>query len=183
LLNYVELKKDDFQKNAMDLDEFKTQEHIRAMEDFSDQEKSELESELYTFYFNHPLDAYVRECDTDLEELLRNKNLGRVEAIIIDVERRMTKKGNPFYIITLEDEYEQAKVLLWNNQYTMYRDLIYNGSAIRIDIQPSTYYTWNLTRMGEIIKMRKLEDPTEEEESEARGDLEYQNLIKELKRI
>ena len=183
LLNYVELKKDDFQKNAIDLDEFKTQEHIRAMEDFSDQEKSELESELYTFYFNHPLDAYKRESETDLEELLRNKVLGRVEAIITDVERRTTKKGNPFYIITLEDEFEQAGVLLWNNQYTMYRDLIYNGSAIRIDIQPSTYYTWNLTRMGEIVKMRKLEEPTEEEESEARGDLEYQNLIEELKRI
>ncbi len=183
LLDYVDSKKDDFQKSVMDIYEFKDQEFVQVIEDFSDQQKSELENELYTFYFNHPLDAYARECELDLEELLRNKIMGRVEVIITDVERRTTKKGNPFYIITLEDEYENVRVLMWNNQYTMYRDLIYNGSAIRIDIQPSMYHTWNLTKMGEIIRMRKINEQTEAEEREERGNQEYRDLIKKLDKL
>jgi DNA polymerase-3 subunit alpha len=89
---------------------------IESCEPFSNIEKLKIEKEVVGFYISgHPLDQYKFElkhfCNTHLGEFgeleqLKGKEI-RLGGIVSNYAHRMTKKNNPFGILTLED-YESS---------------------------------------------------------------------------
>lgn len=100
------------------------------------------------FISGHPLDDYKMEieafCTGDVNmlnnlEVNQNKEI-LFAAIISDAEHRMTRKGDDFGTITLEDYNDSYKIFLWRENYLKYKHFLNPGIFVsvkgRIEIPP-----------------------------------------------
>lgn len=180
IMEYLNENRESLETRILNFDQYREQDHVKEMSDFTHRERCEMEKEVYSFYFTHPLDNYQRE-GFQISDVTENRIIGRVEAMVSNIRQGLTKNGKPYYIVTLEDEYDQVSVIIWGDQYEMWRNALYEGSAIKLDIMPHPKFsTWNLTRMCEIVKLRTFEQPTEEEERETRSEDRFDDFIKSL---
>jgi DNA polymerase-3 subunit alpha len=102
---------------------------IPPYERWNDLERLNKEKELIGIYLSaHPLDEYriilTHVCNTgvaDLNELdsLQGREL-LVGGIVIEVREGMTKKGNPYGVMKIEDFSGNAEIALFGNEYVDY---------------------------------------------------------------
>lgn len=119
-------------------------------ERWADLERLDKERELVGIYLSaHPLDEYAvllkYGCNTTMVELEHKDALqGRdivLGGIVINVRDGMTKGGNPFAIIRLEDYSGAADIPLFGRDFVEFRKYGYNGMylLIRGKIQPRKF--------------------------------------------
>jgi len=103
---------------------------IEQCEPFTNIEKLKIEKEVVGFYISgHPLDQYKFElnhfCNTHLGEFsdlekLKGKEI-RLGGIVSNFAHRVTKKGNPFGILTLEDYESTYSFYLFSDDYLKFK--------------------------------------------------------------
>jgi DNA polymerase-3 subunit alpha len=103
---------------------------IENCEPFSNIEKLKIEKDVVGFYISgHPLDQYEFElnhfCNTNLGEYgdlgkLKGKEV-RTGGIVSSFAHRVTKKGNPFGILTVEDYESTFSFYLFSDDYLKFK--------------------------------------------------------------
>jgi DNA polymerase-3 subunit alpha len=103
---------------------------IESCEPFSNIEKLKIEKDVVGFYITgHPLDQYKFEldhfCNANLGQFgalenLKGKEL-RLGGIVSGYAHRVTKKGNPFGILTLEDYESTYSFYLFSDDYLKFK--------------------------------------------------------------
>lgn len=113
------------------------------IEEWSKDERLATEKELLGFYVTgHPLDKFRAVLDSD-----RYRKLGLVDEIelgnprdrysfagmVRSVEARVTKKGKPFGILTVEDFTGSREIIVWGESFVPARDagILVSGKVIR----------------------------------------------------
>jgi DNA polymerase-3 subunit alpha len=103
---------------------------IEQCEPFTDIEKLKIEKEVVGFYISgHPLDQYKFElkhfCNTHLGEFSDLSNLKgkeiRLGGIVSNFAHRITKKGKPFGILTIEDYESTYSFYLFSDDYLKFK--------------------------------------------------------------
>jgi DNA polymerase-3 subunit alpha len=103
---------------------------IEICEPFSNIEKLKIEKEVVGFYISgHPLDQYKFElthfCNVHLGEFDEMENLKgkeiRFGGIVSNYAHRVTKKGNPFGILTMEDYESTYSFYLFSDDYLKFK--------------------------------------------------------------
>ncbi|MDR2809011.1 MAG: DNA polymerase III subunit alpha [Tannerellaceae bacterium] len=98
-------------------------------ESWNDLERLNKEKDLIGIYLSaHPLDEYriilTHVCNTGVTELNKLEDLqGRellIGGIVTDTREGMTKKGNPYGVMKLEDYTGNAEIVLFGNEYVDY---------------------------------------------------------------
>jgi DNA polymerase-3 subunit alpha len=95
------------------------------------------ERELLGFYVTgHPLDAYRSVVTSDkyrrlseLQDLKESRKYNFAGRIAV-VEKRFTKRGNPFAIVTFEGFTRQAEVMVWSEVFEKSTDLLEVGRVV-----------------------------------------------------
>ena len=90
------------------------------------------------FISGHPLDDFRIEidafCSGNLSMLKNpNENMGRevlIAAIVSEGEHRMTRKGEPFGLMFLEDYYDSQRIPLWRENYLKYKHFLNPGTFV-----------------------------------------------------
>ena len=182
VLDYLESNQSKFKHVILSLRQFEDSRKNNDKEiiDFEHIEKCKLEDEYYTFYFNHPLDN--ARCEGfEIGSIIYSSMGGTIEGMISKIQKRQTRNGNTFYIVTVVDKLDSVQIALWGNQIGKYRHLIHEYSFIKMDIIPSKYSTWNMTKHGSMERIRTYQEMSEQEERDVRSEQEYSDLIKSLK--
>ena len=112
--------------------------------DYTDEEKMEIEKELFGFYFSgSPLDKYNKVISKlkikSIEDLTKGKKWkkGKVAAIITRVHIHKTKKGSEMGFLTISDGMDlEASVTLWPDLLKKYRRILEKGNAVAIKVRP-----------------------------------------------
>lgn len=123
---------------------------IPAAKEWSLLQKLNKEKEVVGIYISgHPLDDFRTDIDSFcsgtvsmVKKPLENKNRSITFAgIITEVEHRISKKGNPFGIISIEDYYDETKLYLFGTDYGRYKDYMVNLSFVYINgkFKPDKY--------------------------------------------
>lgn len=183
ILDYIESNKTKFKHTILSLNEFEHNRRINGKEikDLSHLDKCKLKYEFYSFYIpDHPLDN--ARCEgLEIGNVIYSDAPGTVEGMISGIKKRQTKTGNTFYEILIEDRLDSVNVVLWGDQAGKYRHLIHEYSFIKIDIVPSIYSSWNLSKNGKIERIRTFDEMSEQEEIDAQSAEKHSNLINSLK--
>lgn len=112
--------------------------------DYTDEEKMEIEKELFGFYFSgSPLDKYKKLSGKlklkTIEELTKGKKWkkGKVHGILTKVHEHKTKKGNVMGFLTLTDGMDaNVPITLWPEHYTKYKSVLKVGNAVAVKVKP-----------------------------------------------
>ncbi len=109
---------------------------VGRIEPYGDIEKLNIEKEMVGLYITgHPLDQYSFEMNYltnmklgDLKEMdqLRGREL-KFGGIVSDVQHRMSKKGNPFGQLTLEDYDDSHTFFLFSDTYLKFKSFLEKG--------------------------------------------------------
>lgn len=101
------------------------------------------EKELLGYYVTgHPLDAYAGSMEA--EKYTRIADLGEIEkpesrevaGMLISVERKFTKKDNrQFAIATLEDFTGSLEIMVWDEAFTKYQELVKTGTVVAATVR------------------------------------------------
>ena len=102
----------------------------------------EEEKRVVTIYLSgEPLDPYYMEikygCNTTCEDYKASLKDGAkiaVGGLITKIENKLTKKGNPFLVITLEDFSGKAEISLFGKQYDSWKDSFTIGEPVIIHL-------------------------------------------------
>lgn len=182
VLNYIESNKSKLKHTILSLDQFERNRNDNGKEikDFEHIEKCKLQNEFYTFCFTHPL-SNVRCEGLEICNVLYSGVGGTIEGMISKIQKKQTKSGNTYYVITVEDRLDSVQIALWGDQIGKYRHLIHEYSFIKIDIIPSIYSTWNLSKHGEIKRLRTFQEMSEQEEKDMQSTQKYSDLLESLK--
>ena len=181
---YIECHREEFHESLLSYND------IENCADWSAKEKTDFEKEYYSVYFEHPLSKSRRKGHT----IAYARERGIAEGIIEKIETRIAKNDNEYYIITIEDENDKLSLLLWNNQYTMWKNeegtenqLLQVGQLVEVRVRPPVghYSTWNLPKvmsqgMPLIKRIRMLDEPSEEEERMMNSELNFEESINEI---
>ena len=107
-------------------------------EPYSDIEKLRIEKDVVGFYISgHPLDQFKVEidnfcsCTVDRTEEFKNQVI-RVAGIVVKNNERITKKGNPFGLFSIEDFNGSLDMAMFGEDYMKNRHLIATGSFVYI---------------------------------------------------
>ncbi|MFY0687611.1 MAG: DNA polymerase III subunit alpha [Cyclobacteriaceae bacterium] len=109
---------------------------VGRVEPYGEIEKLNIEKEMVGLYITgHPLDQYKLELEfltrgrlSDLDEL--DKIYGRelrIGGIVSGVQHRMTKKGNPFGVLTLEDYSNSHDFFMFSDTYLKFKSYLEVG--------------------------------------------------------
>lgn len=110
------------------------------------------EKEIVGFYISgHPLDEFSIEienfCNTDISKLKTEEDLKKIKnkelkfaAIITTSVEKMTKKGDPFGTVTIEDYIDNLTFNLFKEDYLKFRHLLISGQIIFIKAKVQTRY-------------------------------------------
>lgn len=109
----------------------------------------EKEKEMVTMYLSaHPLDPYAMElkygCNTSCAAFKEKEDVpGHITmgGLVTKVAKRMSRKGNEFSIVTLEDFDGKAEIMLFGRNHQQYFDKFREGQSIflSINVLPSRY--------------------------------------------
>ena len=181
VLDYINANKSKFRHVILSIEEFAQQrkDNNKEIKDLLPLERSKLQNDYYTFYFNHPIEDARRE-EFKIEDVIYSGMGGVIEGMISKIQRRQTKSGNAYYIITVEDELDSVQITLWGNQIGKYRDLIHEYSFIKVDIIPSPYPSWNMSKNGSIKKIRTFQEISEQEEIDMESAQGHADLLEFL---
>ncbi|MDE5924283.1 MAG: DNA polymerase III subunit alpha, partial [Muribaculaceae bacterium] len=107
------------------------------------------EKNLVTMYLSaHPLDPYYMElsygCNTTCEEFETKVDDGMhltLGGMVVSMEEKMSKKGKPFGIVTLEDFRGKTQIRLFGRAYEVNKSRFVTGDAVYVEVkcQASTY--------------------------------------------
>lgn len=107
-------------------------------EPWSDYEKLKEEKEVVGFYLSgHPLDSYIFQirklCNATIKDVgeIRNTTL-KIAAILSKRVDKRSKTGNPFCILTLEDQYGSMDVFLFGKDIVRLDGLLKEGNMLLI---------------------------------------------------
>lgn len=153
---------------------------VDELSEFSDPEIAQFELEYLKLYFTHPIEQFDRgECPllvADADETLA------AEGIITDVREKLTKRGNPFYRITVEDDTGGVEFTVWDNQYQTYRMALQAGKAVRVFFEPKhERFGFNLRKGQESVQL--LEAKITEKmkmDHRAAAEAEFEARLKQL---
>ena len=123
---------------------------IPQAEPWSSLERLNRERDLVGIYLSaHPLDEYYvilqNLCNLKAENLADVTSLANQEVklggIITGIRQGMTKKGNPFGIVTIEDYSGSGELALFAEDWTLWRNYMAEGNTLLISgsIQPKRY--------------------------------------------
>ncbi len=183
IIEYIELNKSKFKHTILSLSEFEHNRKINNKEiyDLSHIDKCKLKYEFYGFYIpDHPLDN-TRSEGLEIRNVIYSDSSGTIEGMISKIKKKQTRNGNTYYEILIEDRLDSVNVVLWGDQVGRYRHLIHEYAFIKIDITPSIYSSWNLSKNGKIERIRTLDEMSEQEEIEMQSAQKHSNLINLLK--
>ncbi|MEO3806831.1 DNA polymerase III subunit alpha [Nonomuraea sp. B1E8] len=108
------------------------------------------EREMLGLYVSsHPLDGAERVLDAHRDVTIagllaseRQEGVTRVSGIISGLQRKVTKQGNPWAIVTLEDHDAAVECLIFPKTYTLYGELLADDRVIsvrgRINVRDET---------------------------------------------
>jgi DNA polymerase-3 subunit alpha len=108
-----------------------------SIEPYGDIEKLNIEKEMVGLYITgHPLDQYKFEMDflttarisqlKDDLKLLQGRDL-KIGGVVTSVQHRMSKKGNPFGQITIEDYTDSFQFFLFGETYLKFKSYLETG--------------------------------------------------------
>ncbi len=109
---------------------------IPVCEAWNNLEQLKNEKDVVGFFISgHPLDTYKLEMDnfcyhsvTDIKKIEENKNKDLVfGGIVTNVHNGVTKTGNPWGKITIEDYYESAELAFFGEAYVKFKPYMVNG--------------------------------------------------------
>src|SRR5437660_261858 len=112
----------------------------RIVTPWSDHEKLSYEKELLGFYVSgHPLDAYSDllaaknyEPISSLGEL-DDRSQFRIAGAIVQVEKKFTRReGKPFAVVWVEDRTGTLEVVVWNDVYITFSEMLVPGRVVEI---------------------------------------------------
>ncbi len=136
---------------------------VARIEPYGEIEKLNIEKEMVGLYISgHPLDQYEFEMkfltNMKLSELrdiekLRNKELLRFGGIVTDVQHRMSKKGNPFGQVTIEDYEDSHTFYLFSDTYLKNKSYLENGWFLYVT--GSVQNRWNSEELE--FRIQKIE--------------------------
>ncbi len=132
------------------------------IEPYGDIEKLNIEKEMVGLYITgHPLDQYNFEMtyltNTRIKELKEPENLSGREikfgGIVTDVQHRMSKKGNPFGQLTLEDYEDSHTFYLFSDVYLKFKSYLETGWFLYVGA--SVQNRWNSEELE--VKIHSIE--------------------------
>ena len=121
---------------------------------WSDLERLDKERELVGVYLSaHPLDEYrvVLEhvCNTHMDEIEQDKSLSKLSTrseitmggLVTAVRRGVSKKGNPYGIVKIEDYSGSGELPFWGDDWAKFQGYLYEGTFVYIHAkcQPKLY--------------------------------------------
>ena len=121
---------------------------------WSDLERLDKERELVGIYLSaHPLDEYrvVLEhvCNTHMDEIEQDKSLSKLSTrseitmggLVTAVRRGVSKKGNPYGIVKIEDYSGSGELPFWGDDWAKFQGYLYEGTFVYIHAkcQPKLY--------------------------------------------
>ena len=111
---------------------------IPPLEPYNELEKLNLERDVVGLYISgHPLDAYQIEfdnfctCTSNEIQNYRNQNIS-LAGMVTSVNERITKKGKPFGLFTVEDYNGAMNMAMFGEDYLKNKHLLVNGSFLYI---------------------------------------------------
>lgn len=146
-----------------------------VVEDISNNEKLKYEKELLGMYVSgHPLEKVYKYIEKKINfnsDMLEKMKLGKLHmknnatmvtaGMISDVTRKTTKKGNLMVFVTLEDIYGEMELILFENQYMRFKELLKEDNVVavkvRIGIKNDTDVTLYVDSMTNISFNKKNE--------------------------
>jgi len=81
-------------------------------------------------FIPHPLEKYNRVIPI-LDKVDDGKQV-RTAGIIVDIVKRQTKTGKPFYNVMIQTPREKQKITVWNNLYMNYKDILDVNSIVKV---------------------------------------------------
>lgn len=147
-----------------------------VVEDISNNEKLKYEKELLGMYVSgHPLEKVYKYIEKKINfnsDMLEKMKLGKLHmknnatmitaGMISDVTRKTTKKGNLMVFVTLEDIYGEMELILFENQYMRFKELLKEDNVVavkvRIGIKNDTDVTLYVDSMTNINFNKKNEE-------------------------
>lgn len=120
--------------------------------DYGTEEIAAFEQEYLKLYFNHPIENFDRG-ELPLLVCMADDNLS-IEGIVTAVKEKMTKKGNPFYRVTVEDDTGSMEFTVWDNQYQMYHYALRVGNGVRAMFDAKNErFGFNLRKGSDSVQM------------------------------
>lgn len=152
-------------------------------------EQLKFERDIIGFYLSgHPLDEYKVEiqtfCNVTLGDLQNLSNLkGReltIAGIVTSVNHRMTKTGNPFGSITLEDYNDSYQLTLFSNQYTSFKNFLEAGYFLFIKAKAESRFNQPDQLELKVTSMQLLSDVIEKQINSVTLQIPIQDLSDDL---
>lgn len=120
-----------------------------VVEDISNNEKLKYEKELLGMYVSgHPLEKVYKYIEKKINfnsDMLEKMKLGKLHmknnatmvtaGMISDVTRKTTKKGNLMVFVTLEDIYGEMELILFENQYMRFKELLKEDNVVAVKVR------------------------------------------------
>lgn len=162
-----------------------TKPKVGRIEPYGEIEKLNIERDMVGLYITgHPLDQYKFEmqhlCNAslaDLKELSPGREM-RIGGIVSDVQHRVSKKGNPFGQIVLEDFNDNHTFYLFSKDYLNFKPMLEKGWFLYLI--GSAQNRWNSEELE--FKIHNIEHLSEIREKMTKG-LELKMRLKDVNEI
>lgn len=96
------------------------------------------EKEVIGIYFSgHPLDEFVYEqkyfCNAEIKDVQENIDTPLTFAcLVVNVNKRISKSGNPFAILKIEDQHDDMEIPFFGEDYIKYAAFLEQNARLRI---------------------------------------------------
>jgi len=110
---------------------------IDLYDDYTLKEKLGIEKDILGYYWTSPRGMFRIQSGTTLEDAKVKKTNCRIEVVIEDVVRKISKNKNPFYILSVTDGIQEADITIWESTVNSHKNLFHPGQGIIMNVDYS----------------------------------------------
>jgi DNA polymerase III alpha subunit len=110
---------------------------IGMFEDYTIKEKLEIEKDILGYYWTSPRVMFRTNSGTTLEDAKIKRTNCKVEVVVENVVRKISKNKNPFYVLSVIDGIQEADITIWESTVNNYKNLFHPGQGIVIYVDYS----------------------------------------------
>jgi len=149
---------------------------LGCFEDFSKRDVLAFEKSFLGYYWSSLLDLFKNEKKQIKRIIDDENNIGYIEVVVEKIEKKISKKDNPYYQLYVNDGVQSIRLVVWVEQYERNKNLLKIGRGVKLMVSyNSEKKSFKLSERSPVIPLASIDggeiEPQEEEVMVMEGDL------------